>query len=136
MENSRPFVFEDVTLGDRVARHRFPTWKAPETVFPMSLRKGLVGSDKRDRGRVCNGKKDNLERTTRPVITYISRQMTGRRLKDEDHNRLVASLKTSAQRENYEVMFIPPPFLNSIKPTLIGTSSTSLSWSILTRTSR
>jgi hypothetical protein len=38
-----------------------------------------------------------------PVITYISRQKTGRRLKDEDHESLVMALYRLGRDHGYEV---------------------------------
>ena len=105
MKLHRPFLFEIVVLGDRVAWHRNPKWrelKEPRIPWPLRLRddwwapiRELVTSfaaPLRPPGR-----------STRPLITYISRQKTGRRLRQSDHLRLVAALEDLCRENDFEV---------------------------------
>lgn len=102
MNQSRPFVLEYVVLGDRATWHRVPSWKPPGVVFPVEVREDFW---KPVRELVTEFATQPIETTEprRPVITYISRQQTGRRLKDKHHEQLVAALEEFARTEDYEV---------------------------------
>jgi hypothetical protein len=107
MQLGRPFVLEYVVLGDRAAWHRVPSWKSPKTVFPLAVRdhwwepvRELVtafsATPSEDQGSTIQ---------SRPLITYISRQKTGRRLKEHDHQRLVDELQLLCELTECEVSF-------------------------------
>lgn len=101
-DQMRPYLLESVILGDRAAWHRVGTWKRPPAKFPVAIREDFWRPMRELVTEFAFGKEKELA-PTRPVITYISRQMTSRRLKESDHERLVAALKDMAERENYEV---------------------------------
>jgi hypothetical protein len=102
MSLKRPFVLEYVVLGDRAAWHRGPFWKWPGVEFPLVVRDGwwepvrqsVVAFALPPTGKTTPGP---------PVITYISRQKTGRRLKVADHTSLVKELRNLGQEYGYEV---------------------------------
>ena len=48
----------------------------------------------------------------RPVITYVNRQSTGRRLLDQDHEALVAALEGLGRKYDYEVVVASMEFMN------------------------
>jgi len=104
MNFSRPFVMEYAILGDRFAWRRVPSWKPVGVAFPYEVRKDFW---KPIRELVTEFATQPLEfeEPTRPVITYVSRQgpKSGRRLKDEHHDQLVAALEEFARKENYEL---------------------------------
>lgn len=106
MSLKRPFFLENVVLGDRAAWHRGPSLKAPTQIYPMAV-KDLYWEPIRQSviafafPPTRRAKSKTTEST--PVITYISRQKTGRRLKDEDHENLVAALYRLGRDHGYEV---------------------------------
>lgn len=104
MNSSRPFVLEYAVLGDRFTWRRVPSWKPVGVVFPYEVKKDFW---KPIRELVTEFASQPLqfEEPTRPVITYVLRQgpKSGRRLKDEHHDQLVAALEELARKENYEV---------------------------------
>lgn len=89
-------------LGDRAAWHRVPSWKPPKIEFPVQVRKDYWRPIRELVTEFATQPFDTTE-PTRPVITYISRQKTGRRLKDKHHQQLVAALEEFARTEDYEV---------------------------------
>ena len=104
MQLGRPFVFEHVLLGDRASWHRAPSWKPPGTVFPLVVRdhwwepvRKLVTSFSTPPGPL------NTIDQTHPLILYISRQKTRRRLKDQDHQQLVNELQLLCKTTECEV---------------------------------
>ncbi|KIM32505.1 hypothetical protein M408DRAFT_20780 [Serendipita vermifera MAFF 305830] len=104
MSLQRPFLLETVILGDRAAWHRGPSLKSPTTEFPMAvkdmwwepIRQSVVAF------ALPPGQKSRTSRS-KPVITYISRQKTGRRLRDADHDALVLELYRLGRDHGYEV---------------------------------
>jgi hypothetical protein len=102
MNQSRPFVLEYVVLGDRAAWHRVPSWKPPGVVFPVEVREDFWKPIRELVTEFATQPLGAIE-PRRPVITYISRQQTGRRLKDKHHEQLVAALEEFAKTEDYEV---------------------------------
>ena len=106
MSLQRPFLLETVVLGDRAAWHRGPSLKVPTQEFPIAVRdlwwepiRQSVVSFALPPSRKP---KPNADGST-PVITYISRQKTGRRLQDEDHDKLVTALYRLGRDHGYEV---------------------------------
>jgi len=104
MQLERPFVFEHVVLGDRTAWHRVPSWKSPTTAFPLVARdhwwepvRELVTAFSTPPEPL------NTISQTRPLILYISRQQTGRRLRDQDHQKLVDELQLMCETTECEV---------------------------------
>lgn len=102
MNQSRPFVLEYVVLGDRAAWHRVPSWKPPGVVFPVEVREDFWKPIRELVTEFATQPLGTIE-PRRPVITYISRQQTGRRLKDKHHEQLVAALEEFAKTEDYEL---------------------------------
>lgn len=109
MSLQRPFILETVVLGDRAAWHRGPSLKNPQQEFPITvkdlywepIRQSVVAFALPPSRRP----KSNADGST-PVITYISRQKTGRRLRDEDHDELVTALYRLGRDHGYEVCFL------------------------------
>jgi hypothetical protein len=101
----RPFVFEYVLLGDRAAWHRGPFWKMPEMVFPITPREDWWRPMRESAvSFASNPIQEGSQRSAGvPVITYVSRQKTGRRLLREHHDALVSELKSLGNRYGYEV---------------------------------
>ena len=93
MNTGEPFVLEHVVLGDRAAWHLGPFWKSPKTQFPLATRDHWWDPI-RELVTTFAGPGDRPSNTTqKPLITYISRQNTGRRLKEKDHHTLLAELQ-------------------------------------------
>ena len=106
MSLERPLMLENVVLGDRAAWHRGPSLKSPTQIYPMSvkdlywepIRQSVVAFALPPTRRA-----KSIADSSTPVITYISRQKTGRRLKDEDHESLVMALYRLGRDHGYEV---------------------------------
>lgn len=98
---------EHVVLGDRAAWHRGPFWKDPNTQFPLVVRDGWWTAV-RERVTAFAGPGDTpRNETAKPLITYISRQNTRRRLLAKDHQSLIANLKLLCQTIDCEVLGFP-----------------------------
>lgn len=111
-EMGRPFVFDRVVLADRSAAmlshnyQRYQRTAAAAFGLPgsanwwMPIRNNVIqfaGLDPAVGGGT----------TTKPVITYISRQSWGRRmLRPEDHERLVRKLREIEQEHGFEVNIV------------------------------
>ena len=112
----RAFVFDRVVLGDRAAAMNgemyLRTQRTAANAFSLpgsvnwwtTIRNNVIGfamqSDSDDAASV-NGV------STKPVITYISRQNWGRRkLLPEDHERLVAELYNLRDTYDYELNIV------------------------------
>jgi len=106
MSLERPFMLENVVLGDRAAWHRGPSLKSPTQIYPMNV-KDLYWEPIRQSvvafAIPLTQKAESIADGSTPVITYISRQKTGRRLKDEDHESLVMALYRLGRDHGYEV---------------------------------
>lgn len=95
------FCLQYVVLGDRAAWHRGPFWKWPTTNFPLIVQDGWWEPIRQS--VVAFAAPSTREETTAtPVITYISRQKTGRRLRAQDHDNLVEALENLGREHGYE----------------------------------
>lgn len=119
---ARPFVFERLVIGDRIAAEHSEQWAglykyaAPAFQLPGSgvnfwspLRRALVqyigqGYTLPDMVDVPSVSKKSKAERKKTVITYVSRQNWGRRtLNPKDHDNLVKALKGLERRHGYEV---------------------------------
>ncbi|CAG7854244.1 SubName: Full=Uncharacterized protein {ECO:0000313/EMBL:CCA67516.1} [Serendipita indica DSM 11827] len=103
MNIGKPFVFELVVLGDRAASHREHSWKDPSTPLPISIKHDWWSPIRESVIAFATSGLPPKSILKKPIVTYISRQRTGRRLREDDHNQLVASLRQLGQRYDYEI---------------------------------
>ncbi|KAI5982490.1 hypothetical protein EDD15DRAFT_2377785 [Pisolithus albus] len=101
----KPFLLDRALLSDRAVSLEGP--HAKEVQIPMAEACSLPGSPHWWSPIVRNVMKfsglSKLPDTGRPVITYISRQASERRLLDEDHELLVEALYALGEEYGYEV---------------------------------
>lgn len=101
----RPVLFDRVVLGDRAASHKAKDGKLlkdPSFVYPPGLPDNWWAPVRENILSFSAGGRD-MEMPRKPLITYIDRQATGRRLNTPDHDRLVDSLEALAKAHGYEV---------------------------------
>jgi len=115
--SGRPFVFDRVVIGDRIAAELSNQWPelykyaAPAFEHPGSgtnfwgpVRRALVQFLKQDQLLSDSLSKASARERKRTVITYVTRQDWGRRsLRKADHEKLVKALKNLERRHGYEV---------------------------------
>jgi len=106
MSLERPFLLEFVVLGDRAAWHRGPSLRSPAQVYPIAIKEMYWEPIRQSVVAFALPPSQHTEAKadeSAPVITYISRQKTGRRLRDEDHEDLVTALYRLGRDYGYKV---------------------------------
>jgi hypothetical protein len=115
--SSRPFVFDRVVIGDRIAAELSPQWAdlykyvasafehpGSGTNFWGPVRRALVQFLGQDQLLSDSVSQTSTGERGKTVITYVSRQNWGRRvLRKEDHEKLVKVLESLERRYGYEV---------------------------------
>jgi hypothetical protein len=120
---ARAIIMDRVVLVDRPAWMREPhAFKNPKYVLPYvesyhywaPLRQGIVEyaagereirwPGERELRLLAKGYTPSKQEGERPVITYISRQRTARRLRDSHHQALVQTMQALAKEHDYEFM--------------------------------
>ncbi|CCA67514.1 hypothetical protein PIIN_01343 [Serendipita indica DSM 11827] len=102
----RPFVFDTVILGDRAAWHRNPKWrelKEPKALWPLRLRDNWWSPIRELVTTFAAPSLPPSRSSVKPVITYISRQKTSRRLRQFDHLQLVSALEDLCRKNDFEL---------------------------------
>ena len=137
---ARALVMDRVVLGDRAAWHRGPhNMKDPEYKYPFVVsrhwwapvrravveyavgERDVVWPGEAELGAIANGETAKRER---PVITYVNRQSTGRRLLDQDHDALVAALEELGRKYDYEVVVASMEFMNKFDQIYLSSRTT------------
>jgi len=122
-----PFVLERVVVADRSAAARAssnqPVFSPPFQDMVASkhwwqpVRRSMIGFLQLPDEH--KSKSAAAMEVTKPVVTYFSTQGkgSGPRLKDEDHNLLVKTLKTFQRTSGYEVNIVPAnaPWMDRMK---------------------
>jgi hypothetical protein len=147
---ARALVMDRVVLGDRAAWERSPhNVKNPEHKYPLvvsrhwwaPVRRAVVEYAAGTREVVWPGEveldaiaKGRTPKRERPVITYVNRQSTRRRLLDQDHEALVAALEELGRKYDYEVVVASMEFMNKFDQIYLSSRTTVrshplLSWS-------
>jgi len=126
----RPFVFDRVLLADRSAAMLSYNYARYQRTASAAF--GLPGSAnwwQTIRNNVIQfaGLDPSVGggTTSKPVITYISRQEWGRRmLKPEDHERLVNKLRELEQQYGYEVNVVRPETMSKLEQIRLAARTT------------
>lgn len=99
-ETSLTYLFDKLVVVDRWAAHRHgqetQVWNKATCDLPLLRVPTDWWKPLRDSMRrlvVADGCHLSRSKSNAPVVTYISRQLTGRRLVSSDHDRLVGALK-------------------------------------------
>ena len=137
---ARALVMDRVVLGDRWTRDRYPdNMKNPEHKYPLvvsrhywaPVRRAVVESAAGTRKIVWPGEaeldamaKGKTTKRERPVITYVNRQSTGRRLLEQDHDALVAALEDLGRKHDYEVVVASMEFMNKFDQIYLSSRTT------------
>lgn len=137
---ARPLVLDRVVLGDRAAWERGPgNVKNPEHRYPLvvsrhwwaPVRRAVVEYAAGVREVVWPGEgeldamaKGRTAKRERPVITYVNRQSTGRRLLDQDHEALVVALEELGRKYDYEVVVASMEFMNKFDQIYLSSRTT------------
>jgi hypothetical protein len=137
---ARALVMDRVVLGDRAAWERSPhKIKDPEHKYPLvvsrhwwaPVRRAVVEYAAGTRGAVWPGEveldaiaKGRTPKRERPVITYVNRQSTRRRLLDQDHEALVAALEELGRKYDYEVVVASMEFMNKFDQIYLSSRTT------------
>jgi len=137
---ARALIMDRVVLGDRATWHRGPqSPKDPELKYPLvvsrhwwaPVRRAVVEYAAGERDVVWPGEaeldaiaKGRTVKRERPVITYINRQSTGRRLLDQDHDALVAALEELGRKYDYEVVVASMEFMNKCDQIYLSSRTT------------
>jgi len=106
--SAHPYHFERVVFGDRAARHGHPTDRRIDYKFPFNsskyywepVRKNVVRAS-------CPLDPSAAKRPTsgKPLVIYLSRQASGRRLTSESHKMLLSHLQMRSALDKYD--FLP-----------------------------
>ena len=137
---ARALVLDRVVLGDRAAWERSPVkMKDPEYKYPMvvsrhwwaPVRRAVVEyaagmrevlwPGEAELGAIAKGRTAKRER---PVITYVNRQSTGRRLLDQDHEALVVALEELGWKYDYEVVVASMEFMDKFDQIYLSSRTT------------
>jgi hypothetical protein len=140
---ARALVLDRVVLGDRAAWERSPhNVKNPAHQYPLvvsrhwwaPVRRAVVEYAAGARSVVWPGEVEldalltkgatEKPRGERPVITYVNRQSTGRRLLDQDHEALVAALEDLGRKYDYEVVVASMEFMNKFDQIYLSSRTT------------
>ena len=137
---ARALVMDRVVLGDRAAWMRSPEKvKDPEHKYPLvvsrhwwaPVRRVVVEYAAGAREVVWPGEaeldamaKGRTVKKERPVITYVNRQSTGRRLLEQDHEALVAALEDLGKKHDYEVVVASMEFMNKFDQIYLSSRTT------------
>lgn len=136
--SGRPFVFDRVVIGDRIAAELSPQWAnlykyaAPAFEHPGSgtnfwgpIRRALVQFLGQDELLSDSLSKTSARERKKTVITYVSRQDWGRRLlRQDDHEKLVKALKGLERRYGYEVNVVAMDKLSKQDQLALATRTT------------
>lgn len=136
--SSRPFVFDRVVIGDRIAAELSPQWAglykyaAPAFEHPGSgtnfwgpVRRALVQFLGQDQLLSDSISTTSTQERKKTVITYVTRQDWGRRLlRTEDHEKLVKALKSLERRYGYEVNVVAMDKLSKRDQLMLATRTT------------
>ena len=139
-QTARVLVMDRVVLGDRAAWDRSPhNVKNPEYKYPLvvsrhwwaPVRRAVVEYAAGTREVSWPGEaelsaiaKARTVKRDRPVITYVNRQSTGRRLLDRDHEALVAALEELGRKHDYEVVVASLEFMNKFDQIYLSSRTT------------
>ena len=137
---ARALVMDRVVLGDRSAWELSPfKVKDPEHKYPLVVSrhywapvrravveyaagaKMVVWPGEAELAAMAKGKTAERER---PVIVYVNRQSTYRRLLDRDHEALVAGLEELGRKYDYEVVVASMEFMNKLDQIYLSSRTT------------
>ena len=137
---ARVLVMDRVVLGDRAAWERSPhNVKNPEHKYPLVVSRHWWAPVRRtvveyaagarevtwpgeaELGAIAKGR---TAKRDRPVITYVNRQSTRRRLLDQDHDALVAALEELGRKHDYEVVVASLEFMNKFDQIYLSSRTT------------
>jgi len=137
---ARALIMDRVVLGDRAAWERSSqNVKNPENKYPLVVSRhwwapvrravveyaagarDVVWPGEAELDAIANGKTAKRER---PVITYVNRQSTGRRLLDQDHDALVVALEELGRKYDYEVVVASMEFMNKFDQIYLSSRTT------------
>ena len=137
---ARVLVMDRVVLGDRAAWERSPhNVKNPEHKYPLvvsrhwwaPVRRAVVEYAAGARAVAWPGEaeldaiaKGKAVKKERPVITYVNRQSTRRRLLEQDHEALVAALEELGRKHDYEIVVASLEFMNKFDQIYLSSRTT------------
>ena len=139
-QTARALVLDRVVLGDRAAwergpdkvkdpAHKYPLvvsrhWWAPVRRRVVEYAAGfreVVWPGEAELAAIAKGRTAKWER---PVITYVNRQSTGRRLLDQDHEVLVVALEELGRKYDYEVVVASMEFMSKFDQIYLSSRTT------------
>ncbi|KIM32507.1 hypothetical protein M408DRAFT_14788 [Serendipita vermifera MAFF 305830] len=126
MDSEQLLVMEHVVLGDRAAWHRGSFWKSPKEEFPLVVRDRWWDPIRNSVTAFVEPADVQANITQKPLITYVSRQNSRRRLKTKDHNTLVSELELLCQIIECELQVATMEELDTTEQILLLSKTTVL----------